>query len=347
MSFSHKGETMRGVMLLVLGFLAGAIASGQEADRKERKPADAKAVPEAARIDVVGAGETAMELATKTRDPDAKWMAIRILGNLGYQRAVPLLLKSLSDSHPYVRANAARALGDMRVAAAAKPLTRLLEKEENGGVIEQTSLAMMRLHHTEALPALKAATKHENVQTRMWVLQAIGELGSKKEVAFLARFLLKDPSDMVQMAAAQAIEHITGTDFGFPKRSGPSSPEEGIKRAREWWDKHKGEYSEDESSSAPREGQGIKAEVRGTLRFEMGHGYYILVKGGKKTERETRVWLLIVEDKILVRKLEGLTGKEVIARGILEQTSKEGEYYKPPFSLIMGGGDVRAARTEP
>jgi HEAT repeat protein len=132
----------------------------------------------------------------------------------------------------------------MRVAAAAKPLTRLLEKEPNGGVIQQTSLALANLRHSEALPALKAAAKHRDAQTRMWVLQAVGRLGSKGDVALLARSLLNDPSSSVQMAAAQAIEQITGADFGFAKRPGPSSPDEGLKQARAWWDRHKGEFKE-------------------------------------------------------------------------------------------------------
>jgi HEAT repeat protein len=193
-------------------------------------------------IDVIGAGETAMELAKTTKDPDAKWMAIRILGNLRYERAIPLLLESLSDPHHYVRSNSARALGDMKVAAAAKPLTELLRKEKDGGVIQQTSLALANLGYADALPALRGAADHEDVQTRMWVLQAIGRLGGKRDVPFLARYLLEDPSPSVQEMAAQAIEQITGADFGFPKRSGPSSPDEGLRRAKAWWAGHRGEY---------------------------------------------------------------------------------------------------------
>ena len=118
----------------------------------------------------------------------------------------------------------------------------MLEKEKNGGVIQQTSLSLANLRHSAALPALKAAAKHEDVQTRMWVLQAVGRLGGKKDVPFLAGYLLDDPSTSVQAMAAEAIEQITGADFGFPKRGGPSSPEEGLRRARAWWEKHRGEF---------------------------------------------------------------------------------------------------------
>jgi len=46
---------------------------------------------------VIGAGETAMELVKTTRDPDAKWMAIRILGNLQDERAIPKLRRRRRD----------------------------------------------------------------------------------------------------------------------------------------------------------------------------------------------------------------------------------------------------------
>jgi hypothetical protein len=220
------------VALLGLLISAGVAVAGSPPPARRGPP----------EVDVVGAGETAMEIVKTTNDPDAKWRAVRILGNLRYERAVPLLLESLSDPQPYVRSNAARALGDMRVAAAAKPLTDLLRKEANGGVIQQTSLALGNLGCADAVPVLKGAAKHEDVQTRMWVLQAVGRLGGKADVPFLAGYLLKDPSQPVQASAAQAIEQITGADFGFPKRSGPSSPDEALGRARQWWAEHQGEF---------------------------------------------------------------------------------------------------------
>jgi hypothetical protein len=230
-----------------LGYPTAEFYKGEDprADRRIREALKASdkepRLRQQPKIDVIGAGEAAMELAKTTRDPDAKWKAIRILGNLRYERAIPLLLESLSDPHHYVRANAARALGDMKVAAAGKPLTELLQKEKNGGVIQQASLALANLGCADAIPALKSAAKHEDVQTCMWVLQAVGRLGDKRDVPFLAGYL-DNASQAVQASAAQAIEQITGADFGFPKRSGPSTPDEGLRRAKAWWAEHKGEY---------------------------------------------------------------------------------------------------------
>jgi HEAT repeat protein len=59
---------------------------------------------------------------------------------LKFRQAAPFLTKSL-QSDEYVRANAARALAELRYSAAAPPLIHLLEVEQDAGVIEQTSLA--------------------------------------------------------------------------------------------------------------------------------------------------------------------------------------------------------------
>ena len=118
-------------------------------------PAAPNVDPTPAVADVEGAASTLMELAHETKDPDAKWRAVRALGYLRYKRAVPLLIECLKDEHHYVRANAARALGDMRVKSASAPLTDLLKSEKNGGVIEQTSHALAVLQAREAVPVLK------------------------------------------------------------------------------------------------------------------------------------------------------------------------------------------------
>ncbi len=170
---------------------------------------------------------------------------VRILGYLRYQPAIPVMLTLLSDPHHDVRSNAARALGDMRVAAAAKPLTELLKTETDGGVIQQTALALANLRHADAVPVLKAAVGHEDVQTRMWVLQAVGRLGGKKDVEFLAHYLLTDPSTSAQKSAAEAIEQIVDVDFGFTKQPGLSSPAVGLERAKKWWDEHKRAFREE------------------------------------------------------------------------------------------------------
>jgi HEAT repeat protein len=187
-------------------------------------------------------GSKLLSVAMRTNDILTKWMSIRGIGMVKYQKAVPFLIDSLNHQHPYVRANAARALGEIGDRSVSSRLIQLLGHERDAGVVEQTSLALRMLGAREAVPTLERAATHPSGQTRCWVLQAIGTLGGKKEVPFLAQYLYGS-NEIVNMCAAQAVEEITGEDFGFPGRSGPMSPHQGIERAREWWEKNKISFS--------------------------------------------------------------------------------------------------------
>ncbi len=190
-------------------------------------------------------GHKLLRIATQTSDIVTKWMSIRGIGFMKYGKAVPFLTESLGHKHPHVRANAARALGEMRAQSASYRLIDLLHRENDGGVIEQTSLALRMLGAKNAVPALERVAQHPSSQTRCWVLQAIGSLGAKRDIPFLAKYLY-DSNDSVDMCAAQAIEEITGEDFGFPKQSGPMSPQQGIESARQWWEAKKTRFGNNE-----------------------------------------------------------------------------------------------------
>lgn len=96
-------------------------------------------------------------------------------------------------------------------------MIRLLGHEKDGGVIEQTTLALRMLGAKEAVPTLKKVAPHPSSQTRCWVLQAIGTLGGKMDVPFLAKYLY-DANDIVDMCAAQAVEELLARILVFPSR---------------------------------------------------------------------------------------------------------------------------------
>src|SRR5437899_219531 len=73
--------------------------------------------------------------------------------------------------------------------------------------------------------------------------------------------------------------------------------------------------ADDQKPDGDKPEQGIQAEVRGTLHFEAGRGFFVSVKSSDQAEKESRVWLQVAEDKALIRELRGLRGKAVIARG--------------------------------
>jgi hypothetical protein len=101
-----------------------------------------------------------------------------------------------------------------------------------------------------------------------------------------------------------------------------------------------------------REGQAdenvsvIKAEVIGTLYFQEGRGYYISVKSDESSARENRVWLWISENKVLVRKLEGLTRKKVIAKGELEQMPWDVQASVPPHAMYLKNLEVESIKAK-
>jgi HEAT repeat protein len=179
--------------------------------------------------------ERAMEIASSATNNDARYQAIRTLGELRPAGAIPLLLKLLSDSNPNIRANAARALSDMNAVEARQPLVRLLLNENDGAVIEQITFGLLKFKLKDALPRLRQLARHKQRQTRIAVLQTIGAIGSNDDVAFLAVFLDAKENQSIQWAAAESIERITGENFGLPLRIAHADPAAGIKRAQLWW----------------------------------------------------------------------------------------------------------------
>jgi HEAT repeat protein len=138
------------------------------------------------------AGASLLEIAEKTKDNDTKWLAIRGIGWLKYDEAMPFLKQCLKSKSIYVRSNSAAAIGRIKDPSAAADPIELLRTDADSGVVEQTSLAPLSLGAKQAIPILKTKADNPSPQTRCWVLGAIGALGSKKDVAFEAGFLSDD-----------------------------------------------------------------------------------------------------------------------------------------------------------
>lgn len=159
------------------------------------------------------AGPQFLKIATETKDTETKWLAIRAIGHLKYKEAAPFLRASLHSSSNYVRANSAVALGEIHHTAAIPDLMQVLALDEDSGVLEQTSVALLMLDAKAAIPELKARSNNPSPQTRLWMVGAIEALGSR-DVRFFADFLY-DPDQFVAWYAAVAIARITKEDFGF------------------------------------------------------------------------------------------------------------------------------------
>src|SRR5580704_2648094 len=156
-----------------------------------------------------GAGPDLLAVAEGPENGDTNWLAIRGVGYLKFSPAVPFLEKCLNSKSMFVRANAAQSLGDIGDASAIDPLIAALSKEEDSGVVEQTSLAFEALHARKAIPVLKTKIGNPSPQTRIWILGAVELLGGRAELPFIAASL-QDPDIMVRYEAALMVQRLSG-----------------------------------------------------------------------------------------------------------------------------------------
>jgi HEAT repeat protein len=183
-----------------------------------------------------GAGPSLLRLAQSTTNRDTRWMSIRGMATLHYTTCAPFLEASLEDSDAVIRANAARALGNLGIKDSSDSLLTMFIAEKDGAAIQQASAALGRLDIKAAVPAIRKTIPEFTGQTRNWLIQALGHLGSTADVPFVAAFL--DEMMSGQMAT-EALQELTGVNFEV-RYSGPSGvPSSETLRAQAWWKSHK------------------------------------------------------------------------------------------------------------
>jgi HEAT repeat protein len=180
---------------------------------------------------------TLLRIAEHTENLDTRWMAMRGMATVHCKACAEFLEGSLRDPDATVRANAARALGDLRVTASGPKIQAMFAAEKDPSAIEQASLALHMLNVRAAAPYIRIKIPNYTWQTRAWLLQALGALGGPDDVPLIAEYL--NSSDKASaMAATAALEELTGISFG-PQLNGPSSyPTASMLAARKWWSSH-------------------------------------------------------------------------------------------------------------
>ncbi|HEY9824064.1 MAG TPA: HEAT repeat domain-containing protein [Stenomitos sp.] len=158
----------------------------------------------------------ALQTALHSPNPNLRWHAASVLGDLGAEAAVavPDLIGALQDSDPQVRLYAALALGNMRKAAqAAVPslITALRDSDLYVRIYVPTALRKIGAQGEVAVPALTAVLRDPNPQVRLNAAQALGALGRDAESAIpnLVEALL-DPQGYVRMGAVKGLASIAG-----------------------------------------------------------------------------------------------------------------------------------------
>jgi HEAT repeat protein len=164
-------------------------------------------------------------------------MAMRGMATLHYTACAAFLEASLKDSDRFVRANAARALGDLRIAHASDALLAMFAVEQEPPAVQQASLALRMLNVKAAAPYLREKIPVFTGQTRYWLIQALGTLGSAAtDVPFVAGYLDERTTDM---AATEAIQELAGVSFGARTVGLSGYPPPETLAARAWWKSHK------------------------------------------------------------------------------------------------------------
>jgi HEAT repeat protein len=182
--------------------------------------------------------ETALlQLAETTTNEDTRWMSMRGMAEMHCSTCAPFLVASLRSPDAVVRANAARSLGELRIQSAAAPLLTMFAAEQDRGAIEQASLALWLLGIKEGVPYIREKLPAYSGQTRAWLIQALGKLGTIADVPLIAGYL--DDQFMTDRMAAEAIESLAGVNFGPRTHQGliPAPPPE-VLVARAWWKSH-------------------------------------------------------------------------------------------------------------
>jgi hypothetical protein len=183
------------------------------------------------------AGPSLLRLAQSTANTDTRWMAMRGMSALRCTDCAPFLEASLTDPDVFVRANAARVLGDLGIKEASDSLLAMFATEKDGPAVEQASLSLWRLNITAAVPDIRKKIPEFTGQTRIWLIQSLGHLGSAADVPFVAGFL--DETMRGQMAT-EALQELTGVDFNIRRSGGLISvPSPETLLAQAWWKSHK------------------------------------------------------------------------------------------------------------
>lgn len=135
----------------------------------------------------------------KSRDDDKRCIALLILGALRADEATEALVKVLGDSDPLIQAEAANALGRLKVEAAIPALIPLAVS------LPEASRALARLEATQATSALaKVLVRGREASCRAAAAKALGALGGSEAEEGLVKGL-QDREARVRAASVDAL----------------------------------------------------------------------------------------------------------------------------------------------
>ena len=135
------------------------------------------------------------ETAKSVTDP-ARLGAVRLLGAIGGEEAIPNLIELLKDSEDSIVQAALDQLGNLKAQQAADAIMRLLTEsspdeisKRNEFRFSRVAKALCLIGSSSIMEQLVAATKHRNAAVRMTAAQVLGALSGPQAVAVLSELL--------------------------------------------------------------------------------------------------------------------------------------------------------------
>ena len=185
------------------------------------------------------AGPALLALAERTPHTDTRWMSMRGMRDLHYKGCESFLRRSLAHDDALVRANAARAIGDLRLKHANRELLTMFAKEDDQRALEQASLALRELGVRGGLRRNSCENSKLQRADSGMAAAGTGRSGNQEGRAFHCAYL-DSPDGATAMMASEAVEQLAGVDFG-PRlmNGGEGMPTKHMRAARSWWQSHK------------------------------------------------------------------------------------------------------------
>lgn len=212
-------------LTLLLALLSGPAAAAPVDDLNLAAASDVPVVARQEAFDrLVMAGLTDTALvhqvaADSNGDTRKRWVAIRVLGHVGGDRAEQALLALIDDPQPAIRAAVAGALGETGNMRYTQSIMALLQ-DPAVMVQAEAATALAALRDPVAVPALAKALESKSGyrnDTSLWVrrhyVMALGSIGHKDGIPALVR-ALDDEDPQVAEAAIPALEQIGGFSMG-------------------------------------------------------------------------------------------------------------------------------------
>jgi HEAT repeat protein/nucleoside phosphorylase len=135
------------------------------------------------------------------------------LGQLGFEVAIPELLKALEDQDSTVKKRTCIALGQLGSEAAIAGLLEALEDQDTN-VRREAATALGQLNSEAVIPGLLKALEHSNSDIRWCATEGLKQLGSENAVSHLLRVLQDENAD-VRCKAAEALGQL-GSQEAIP-----------------------------------------------------------------------------------------------------------------------------------